>query len=59
VLTGEHSVGIAHIVNAGKGFPTLHRCAELGRLRVHHGQLRVSDLLQPQGSAGSRVAAST
>lgn len=28
-----------HLLNPGKVFPTLHRCAELGRLHVHHGQL--------------------
>ena len=27
------------LLNPGKVFPTLHRCAELGRLHVHHGQL--------------------
>jgi glycolate oxidase len=25
------------LLNPGKVFPTLHRCAELGRLHVHHG----------------------
>jgi len=25
-------------------FPTLHRCAELGRMHVHHGQLPFPDL---------------
>ena len=28
-----------HLLNPGKVFPVLHRCAELGRLHVHHGQL--------------------
>jgi glycolate oxidase len=32
------------ILNPGKVFPTLHRCAELGRLHVHHGHLRFPDL---------------
>jgi glycolate dehydrogenase FAD-linked subunit len=27
------------LLNPGKVFPTLHRCAELGRLHVHHGAL--------------------
>lgn len=27
------------LLNPGKVFPTLHRCAEMGRLHVHHGQL--------------------
>lgn len=27
------------LLNPGKAIPTLHRCAELGRLHVHHGQL--------------------
>jgi glycolate oxidase len=32
------------LLNPGKVFPTLHRCAELGRLHVHHGRLPHSDL---------------
>ncbi len=31
-------------LNPGKMFPTLHRCAELGKLHVHHGQLPFPDL---------------
>ncbi len=31
-------------LNPGKVFPTLHRCAELGRLHVHHGALPFPDL---------------
>ena len=27
------------LLNPGKVFPTLHRCAELGKMRVHKGQL--------------------
>ena len=27
------------LLNPGKAIPTLHRCAEFGRLHVHHGQL--------------------
>jgi len=33
-----------HLLNPGKVFPVLHRCAELGRLHVHHGQLPHPDL---------------
>ena len=32
------------LLNPGKVFPTLHRCAELGRVHVHHGQLPFPDL---------------
>jgi len=32
------------ILNPGKVFPKLHRCAELGRLHVHHGETRFPDL---------------
>src|SRR5271170_8036082 len=32
------------LLNPGKVFPVLHRCAELGRLHVHHGQLPHPDL---------------
>jgi len=31
-------------LNPGKVFPTLHRCAELGRMHVHHGAVRFPDL---------------
>ena len=31
-------------LNPGKVFPTLHRCAELGRMHVHHGKTRFPDL---------------
>jgi hypothetical protein len=34
----------AQILNPGKVFPKLHRCAELGRLHVHRGQVRFPDL---------------
>lgn len=33
-----------HLLNPGKVFPVLHRCAELGRLHVHKGQLPHPDL---------------
>jgi glycolate oxidase len=32
------------LMNPGKVFPQLHRCAELGRLHVHAGRLRFPDL---------------
>lgn len=32
------------LLNPGKVFPTLHRCAELGRMHVHHGQLPFPEL---------------
>ncbi|MBN9005497.1 MAG: FAD-binding protein [Rhizobiales bacterium] len=32
------------LLNPGKVFPTLHRCAELGRVHVHKGQLAFPDL---------------
>ncbi len=32
------------LLNPGKVFPTLHRCAELGRVHVHRGQVRFPDL---------------
>lgn len=34
----------AQLSNPGKAIPTLHRCAELGRLHVHNGQLPFPDL---------------
>jgi glycolate oxidase len=33
-----------HLLNPGKVFPTLHRCAELGRLHVHGGEMPFPDL---------------
>jgi glycolate oxidase len=32
------------LLNPGKVFPTLHRCAELGRMHVHHGQVPFPEL---------------
>ncbi|MBX6322248.1 MAG: FAD-binding protein [Rhodospirillaceae bacterium] len=32
------------LLNPGKVFPTLHRCAELGRMHVHRGRLAFPDL---------------
>ena len=33
-----------HLLNPGKVFPVLHRCAELGRLHVHKGHMPHPDL---------------
>lgn len=33
-----------HLLNPGKVFPELHRCAELGRMHVHKGQVAFPDL---------------
>jgi glycolate oxidase len=33
-----------HLLNPGKVFPTLHRCAELGRMRVTGGKLPFPDI---------------
>jgi glycolate oxidase len=32
------------LLNPGKAVPTLHRCAEFGRMHVHHGELKFPDL---------------
>lgn len=32
------------LLNPGKVFPTLHRCAELGRMHIHKGQVPFPDL---------------
>ena len=32
------------LLNPGKAIPTLARCAEYGRMHVHHGQLAHSEL---------------
>ena len=34
----------ASLLNPGKVFPVLHRCAELGRVHVHKGETRFPDL---------------
>ena len=33
-----------HRLNPGKVFPLLHRCAELGKMHVHRGQVAFPDL---------------
>ena len=32
------------LLNPGKVFPTLHRCAELGKLHIHRGEIPFPDL---------------
>ena len=32
------------LLNPGKVFPELHRCAELGRMHVHGGKLKFPDI---------------
>lgn len=54
VQFGESSLEIFHaikrafdpgeLLNPGKAVPTLHRCAELGAMHVHHGQLSHPEL---------------
>ncbi len=34
----------SQLLNPGKVFPILHRCAELGRVHIHHGATRFPDL---------------
>jgi glycolate oxidase len=34
----------AGLLNPGKAVPTLHRCAELGAMHVHHGELPFPEL---------------
>jgi glycolate oxidase len=34
----------AGLMNPGKAVPTLHRCAEMGRMHVHHGELPYPEL---------------
>ncbi len=38
------AVDPAGLLNPGKVFPVLHRCAELGAMHVHHGKLPFPDL---------------
>ncbi len=32
------------LLNPGKAIPSLHRCAEFGRMHVHHGELKFPDI---------------
>jgi glycolate oxidase len=34
----------AGLLNPGKAVPSLHRCAEYGRMHVHHGDLKFPEL---------------
>jgi len=34
----------AQLLNPGKVYPTLHRCAELGRVHIHQGQMPFPDI---------------
>ncbi|HZV55310.1 MAG TPA: FAD-linked oxidase C-terminal domain-containing protein [Rhodocyclaceae bacterium] len=34
----------AGLLNPGKAVPSLHRCAEFGRMHVHHGELKFPDI---------------
>ncbi len=40
----KHAFDPQSLLNPGKAIPTLHRCAEFGRLHVHHGQLSFPDI---------------
>ncbi|WP_241659721.1 FAD-linked oxidase C-terminal domain-containing protein [Sphingomonas glacialis] len=40
----KHAFDPAALLNPGKVFPTLHRCAELGQMHVHGGKLPFPDL---------------
>ena len=40
----KHAFDQHALLNPGKAVPTLHRCAEFGKMRVHHGQLPHADL---------------
>ncbi len=33
-----------HLLNPGKVYPTLHRCAELGKMHIHQGKMPFPDL---------------
>jgi glycolate oxidase len=34
----------SRLLNPGKNIPTLHRCAEFGKMHVHHGKLSFPEL---------------
>jgi glycolate oxidase len=48
VLAAFHAVKAAFdptgLLNPGKAVPTLHRCAEMGRMHVHRGSEKFADL---------------
>ncbi len=35
----KRAYDVLGLLNPGKGVPTLHRCAEMGKMHVHHGRL--------------------
>jgi len=43
-LAIKRAFDIEGLLNPGKAVPTLHRCAEMGRMHVHHGALPHPDL---------------
>jgi len=40
----KHAFDEFGLLNPGKAIPTLHRCAEYGRMHVHNGQMPFADL---------------
>jgi glycolate oxidase len=40
----KHAFDANGLLNPGKGVPTLHRCAEMGRMHVHRGQIAHPEL---------------
>ena len=40
----KHAFDEHALLNPGKAVPTLHRCAEFGRMHVHHGELAHAEL---------------
>ncbi len=40
----KHAFDRGGLLNPGKAVPSLHRCAEFGRLHVHRGRLRHPEL---------------
>ena len=40
----KHSFDESGLLNPGKLIPTAHRCAEFGRMHVHHGQVPFPDI---------------
>jgi glycolate oxidase len=43
------------ILNPGKVFPTLHRCAELGRMHIHRGRCGFRTCHDFQWRLGSKM----
>jgi len=43
-LSLKHAFDPASLLNPGKAIPSLHRCAEHGRMHVQHGKLPFADL---------------